>query len=142
MSTSYSVMTEYHMLFQDPNGYTVSYRRPPAVIEYPWNRYSQHPICVSESAHVSREGFALEAAHKPCSLSGLSLPTNTASYVQSLSKLCLAWSWSSSTRAVDVDKFLNSIHLLTVMSCSSPVSQFIRVSVYANTMRSWKSRDE
>ncbi|KAK6002934.1 hypothetical protein QM012_001684 [Aureobasidium pullulans] len=32
-----SVMTEYYMLFQDPNGYTISYRRPPAVIGYPWH---------------------------------------------------------------------------------------------------------
>ncbi|KAH0338003.1 hypothetical protein KCU81_g7867, partial [Aureobasidium melanogenum] len=31
-----SVMTEYYMLFQDSNGYTISYRRPPAVIGYPW----------------------------------------------------------------------------------------------------------
>lgn len=31
-----SVMTEYYMLFQDLNGYTISYRRPPAVIGYPW----------------------------------------------------------------------------------------------------------
>lgn len=30
-----SVMTEYYMMFQDPNGYTISYRRPPAVLGYP-----------------------------------------------------------------------------------------------------------
>ncbi|KAG9517022.1 hypothetical protein KCV07_g6489, partial [Aureobasidium melanogenum] len=32
-----SVMTEYYMVFQDLNGYTISYRRPPAVIGYPWH---------------------------------------------------------------------------------------------------------
>lgn len=32
-----SVMTEYYMLFYDLNGYAVSYRRPPAVLGYPWN---------------------------------------------------------------------------------------------------------
>ncbi|KAH0329990.1 hypothetical protein KCU71_g417, partial [Aureobasidium melanogenum] len=31
-----SVMTEYYMLFRDPNGYMAAYRRPPAVIGYPW----------------------------------------------------------------------------------------------------------
>ncbi|KEQ94433.1 hypothetical protein AUEXF2481DRAFT_275991 [Aureobasidium subglaciale EXF-2481] len=31
-----SVMTEYYRLFRDLNGYMVSYRRPPAVIGYPW----------------------------------------------------------------------------------------------------------
>ena len=31
-----SVMTEYYMLFNDLNGYTTSYRRPPAVVGHPW----------------------------------------------------------------------------------------------------------
>jgi hypothetical protein len=32
-----SVMTEYYMLFQDHNVYVRGYRRPPAVVGYPWN---------------------------------------------------------------------------------------------------------
>ena len=32
-----SVLTEYYMLFRDLNSYMISYRRPPAVIGYPWN---------------------------------------------------------------------------------------------------------
>ncbi|KAK3679999.1 hypothetical protein LTR78_000376 [Recurvomyces mirabilis] len=32
-----SVMTEYYMLFNDLNGYRTAYRRPPAVVGYPWN---------------------------------------------------------------------------------------------------------
>lgn len=31
-----SVMTEYYMLFQDPNAYTVNYRRPPRITGWPW----------------------------------------------------------------------------------------------------------
>lgn len=32
-----SVMVEYYMQFQSLNGYMVAYRRPPAVIGFPWN---------------------------------------------------------------------------------------------------------